>query len=393
METLERSRTDEINELENILALPAYREQMEYNREMRAYHDATTWLAETLDGRMLTTFEYGFDGRELYASDGGELGTIFKKSLHDARALAEQNPTLSFELRRRRIELDEYGDMLKMARGELPNTMITVSDFPPELINSSASVGGYNATRKQTMLRIITRTAEGKLRMQSQSLDGSNRQALEAIYASFDQQPEDGELLGQRIFTEQDEVEQEFLVDKLAGLYDRSLEQQYPGKSYRAGRVLPDNPGVETYRFVCSQPDLVDLMTEKMLAGQLDENVMYSVAATMANRYENGANASTYNVAGETIKVAMPLEHEMFIAVSRAIAENRSFSGCGTSVGANGEVGAGDQLAINGFGNKAGEDQYGSLEFDCPHCHKNNTRPYGQLIPNCRHCHKDVSCK
>lgn len=374
------------------LERPQFAEQRVYDRELRAYHDATTWLAETLDGRMLTTFEYSFDGQELHASDGGELGTIFKKSLSDASALVENNSALTFELRRRRVELDEYGDMLKMARGELPNTMITVSDFPPELMNSSTSVGGYNAARKQTMLRVITRTAEGKLRMQSQSLDGSNRQALEAIYASFGRQPERGELLGQRIYTEQDEVEQEFLVDKLTGVYDRSLEQQNPGRNYRAGRFLPDNPGMETYRFVCLQSDLVDLMTDKMLAGQLDEQVMYSVAATMASRYENGTKVNSFSVAGETINVAVPLEHEMFIAVSRAIAQNRSFSGCGASVGASGELSAGNQLAASGFGNKAGEDKYGSLEFDCPHCHKNNTRPYGQLIPNCRHCHKDVRC-
>lgn len=39
-------------------------------------------------------------------------------------------------------------------------------------------------------------------------------------------------------------------------------------------------------------------------------------------------------------------------------------------------------------------DQYGSLEFECPHegCHKMNRRPRGQLIPNCQHCGKNVRC-
>jgi hypothetical protein len=38
------------------------------------------------------------------------------------------------------------------------------------------------------------------------------------------------------------------------------------------------------------------------------------------------------------------------------------------------------------------EDQYGSLTFECPHCHKTNTRPYGKLIPNCQFCGEDVRC-
>ena len=38
------------------------------------------------------------------------------------------------------------------------------------------------------------------------------------------------------------------------------------------------------------------------------------------------------------------------------------------------------------------EDEYGSLNFDCPTCGTTNTRPVGQLIPNCQHCGADVSC-
>ena len=39
-----------------------------------------------------------------------------------------------------------------------------------------------------------------------------------------------------------------------------------------------------------------------------------------------------------------------------------------------------------------GEDEYGSLEFDCPHCGRSNTRPYGQLISECQKCGGDVTC-
>lgn len=37
-------------------------------------------------------------------------------------------------------------------------------------------------------------------------------------------------------------------------------------------------------------------------------------------------------------------------------------------------------------------DQYGSLTFECPHCHRQNKRSAGKLISNCQHCDKDVTC-
>lgn len=40
----------------------------------------------------------------------------------------------------------------------------------------------------------------------------------------------------------------------------------------------------------------------------------------------------------------------------------------------------------------SGEDEYGSLQFECPHCHKTNTRPAHQLVSNCQHCGCDVRC-
>lgn len=40
----------------------------------------------------------------------------------------------------------------------------------------------------------------------------------------------------------------------------------------------------------------------------------------------------------------------------------------------------------------SGEDEYGSLQFECPHCRKTNTRPAHQLISNCQHCGSDVRC-
>lgn len=41
-----------------------------------------------------------------------------------------------------------------------------------------------------------------------------------------------------------------------------------------------------------------------------------------------------------------------------------------------------------------GEDEFGSLEFECPRCGKINVRPRGRLISRCQHCgSSDVSCE
>ncbi|MCA9333240.1 hypothetical protein KC960_04735 [Candidatus Saccharibacteria bacterium] len=40
-----------------------------------------------------------------------------------------------------------------------------------------------------------------------------------------------------------------------------------------------------------------------------------------------------------------------------------------------------------------GEDEYGSLEFDCPECHQTNRRMPGQLVASCQHCSsRKVAC-
>lgn len=38
------------------------------------------------------------------------------------------------------------------------------------------------------------------------------------------------------------------------------------------------------------------------------------------------------------------------------------------------------------------EDEYGSLDFECPHCNKINTRPFGQLLSHCQYCGGDIRC-
>lgn len=48
-----------------------------------------------------------------------------------------------------------------------------------------------------------------------------------------------------------------------------------------------------------------------------------------------------------------------------------------------------ENSAFNVF---AGRDEFGSLQFKCPHCHKINTRERGKLLSQCQHCREDVRC-
>lgn len=81
---------------------------------------------------------------------------------------------------------------------------------------------------------------------------------------------------------------------------------------------------------------------------------------------------------------------------------NRTYSACGLAIspGDGTPDSAGNpQYAFGGYGDGEidpfkfnDEDEYGSLEFDCPHCHRTNRRPRHKLISNCQKCDADVTC-
>lgn len=335
-----------------------------YNREQRLRDDTATWLAETLHGTMRTPFEYRFDGRELYARDGGELAPIFADAITAAEEIAQNEPNLAFELRRRQIEQSEYEAMLGMARGELPNTMVVVSDFPQELMDATEDVGGYNVRRKQTMLRVITRHEDGRLLMRSQSLDRSDRRALEAIYTALGFRVQPGELLGQRMHLELPDDDREFLTDYLMGVYDRELAAQYGGSWY-AG-IQGANP-INTYEFVLAQEDLLGTYLQ-LSRGEADTHLLYKVAAAMQERYDLALKGRLPLVAVEFNPRTMHMTYdEMHGAGQRADAAGRTFSGCGGSLGPNGMMSAENEMSELGYGNKT--DSETEYKFDkIMHC-------------------------
>lgn len=106
----------------------------------------------------------------------------------------------------------------------------------------------------------------------------------------------------------------------------------------------------------------------------------------------------------QTYAIARPLSQvydkprEDNFARERAHLESRrgcpsKMSGSSTMSLSGSSLGSSEGSSSTG-GTFAESDQYGSLEFQCPHvdCQKTNKRQRGKLIPNCQHCGKDVRC-
>ncbi len=369
-----------------------------FNQQERLKNDVQTLMAEMLNGSMRSQFEYYFDGQDLYSQDGGAMGMVFTESLRAAQDLAEQNPILAFEARRRQHEMVEYQDMLAMADKKLPNTMVVVSDFPPELMHATKDVGGYNVTRKQTMLRVITRKGDGTLSMVSQSLDKSDRRALETLYHELGFVPKPGELLGQRMHIDMPVNTQERMVDHLVHVYDSSLQAQHGG-NWQAGR--PNTFGKNTYDFVRAQGDLLKAtIIGAEHINDISETNLYNLAAALERRYEG--RVPHHYVTYEQVVMGHPMmlpTHELNLAGQEARAAGRGYSGCGITLKGSGAGGVGQEMSELGYGNQSGEedggpDGLGPLKFKCKYGHWNE-RPKGKLITECqtRGCKKgSVGC-
>lgn len=353
------------------------------NEREAVYDDSATWLAEVLDGQMRTEFSFGFDSNDLIGKDGRKFGEIFDTSIVEAEAIARVQPELAFELRRRKLEKAEHTEMLAMMRGELPNTMVVISDFPPELTNARTDVGGYNTRRQQTMMRVISRQKDGTLLVQTQSLDGSNRAGLESIYAGLQAVPQPGELLGQRVHLDLPEVWQPELINNLTDKYDETLRQRIGGDWYGGRRPADFN---NTYDFVLAQTDLLNVFVDAKLRNpQHAEKMRYGLAAAFESRFRNRLNAkSTIGEVGADMTVV--LVREMQLAEGEALQSGKTFSGCGIT-----KNGTAEELEAIGYGNQSQNDKYGSLKFKCQKGHE-NTRPKNKLIDKCKTCGISVRC-
>ena len=340
--------------METLAAQPSF-ERPRYDPNKQAYDDLTTQLAEMLPGNMRTPFEFGFDGHDFYDQAGNPLAPFFENGLVEAKRLEQKKPNLRFETRRRELEQDEYQDQLKMARGELPNTMVVVSDFPPELMDYTHDLGGYNAKRKQTMLRVLAWDGQ-TMRMYTQSLDRSDRQALETIYHELHQAVQPGELLGQRIHFDVEPEQQKVLVDQLMGVYDRALSQQYGG-NWHAG--IQGRPTFNTYDFVREQRDVMQHALRQHKYGGLD---VYAVAAHLQERYEQNIQTHPNTIIARFDDPFHNLDKEIRHSGWLARVNGKVYNACGGSLGPHGQASGEQELSAAGYGNKT--DEKTKYKFD-----------------------------
>lgn len=311
---------------------------VDYN--VRNYDDITTWMAEVIDGSMRSSFDFVYGGDDLISRDGGQLGIVFENAVEDAQKKATLDPRYRFEHRRRLVELSEYSDILAMVRGETDfNTMVVVSDFPEEVESLGESFGGYNIDRRSAMLRVITINPDGKLTITSQSLDMSNRQALEAVYASLGFTVQPGELLGQRMQLKVHEVFQQNLTDKLMRVYDGSLASQFGGEWF-AGRSGQDRRN--TMDFALRQTDLINFY----LSSSRDNDAKYRLAATVSARFDNRSNYPVYQTSVRVDNIRLAIEMENYARL--AIRQGKAFNGCGGTLLADQD----NQMSRLGYGDQ-----------------------------------------
>ncbi len=345
-----------------------------YDERLRRYDDATTWTAELLSGAMRTEFDFMSDGNELYAHDGAPMTPIFKDALAEAERTATHNPNLRFEARRRKIEAEELKEILAMAQGDRLNTMVVVSDFPPELMDAKEDVGGYNVRRKTAMLRVISKQPDGSIKMVSRSLEGSNRQALEDIYKSMGQEARPGELLGQRMHLKLSHEQQQVLAEGLMGVYDRSLGQQFGGNWHAGWRMPTDRAEINTYDFVRSQSDLL-----RGFLSLTDQNIdlktnLYNLAAALQERFERSMKGEIVIPTNSNREQSNAIA-EMMNAGGRARGLGVVFAACGLTIkgDSDGMLSISEQLSNLGFGGKTGEET--KYKFDkkmhCVNCQPN----------------------
>ena len=380
------------------------------NPEIKHQEDFISWAAEALDGQMRNPTEFYFDQgpEELIANDGSTMGVIFENSIKDAeQMIINGSPQMSFELRRRLIEMEEYEDMLDIAQYKKPNTMVVVSDYPAELMDYPDDLGGYNSTRKQTLLRVITRQPNGNLHMYSQTLDQSDRDGLESIYRINGFVAKEGELLGQRMHMELDDSERVGLIEKLVRSYDLVMQQKFGGEYYAGRKLVVGEQDLNTAQFVREQADIVRLAVQEMMRGEFEPN-RYNTMALLANRYDKAKRGEYVPIVSDIVEPGQPMLVDTLLLIEereiygrQAKLEKKTFSGCGITLQNDDVNSAESELAEAGYGNKADDDKEEKYTFSkftyCVGCQKppkdGESKKYCGPCDLCRDCDRKAGGK
>jgi hypothetical protein len=234
----------------------------------------------------------------------------------------------------------------------------------------------------------------GNVVLESQTVDHSDSHAFTAALRAVEQNPQAD-------------------MDAMVDAYDDVLAKKHGGDFY-AGRSDAQTKE-NVWNTMLDQGDLIGyflykletIALNKTLQGaQLEEAVkrhVYGVWAAFKNRVDS-ATAMKVRVFddGEMAMAQMALmASEVDDAFNDFVRNGRVMVGCGGAIemlkGLEDILTAEPETvfeALMGKGGKVGQDEHGSLTFNCPHCHYQNRRRRGGWVYECQNqkCKGDVSC-
>lgn len=250
---------------------------------------------------------------------------------------------------------------------------------------------GLQPDRKMGFLYQATCQANGSVLLESQTIDLSDQ---EAIAAAVDLSSGT-----------------EASLDDMVAVHDQVLSEKFGGRFY-AGR-RDQEKSQNAWNELLASNDLIKYLMNglekiarsdlpRVLAEDQTKRNIYGVWALFKKRLDGTAGPT--QASGPEFNGINLMPPEVFLArqVDSAFREfalsGKVMAGCGGAVsfkiGENDVMNADSSDVFNSiFSGEASSDKFGSLHFDCPHCHKDNTRPRGRLLKSCQHCHKDVQCK
>ncbi len=302
----------------------------------RQRNDVETWLAEMLDGPLYRPDEFDFSEGDIISSDGRPMRKVYEQALLHTELRANRDPRFKEELERTRYEHLEYLNILAMARGDGPNTLVTIWEIPEYVLANGADIGGYRFKKRRAMMRVTTRLTSGKIRIETQSLDGGLRAGFESIYDALDVEAQEGFLYKQPIKKDLPPEKQDSLCPDLKTRY----EQAYYLKTGLQTVAGASDPTTETMSFVRDQSDLTDAFVRKYMnrhMNDIPESELISIGAAIRRRYEGRA------VTG------LSAEAEMGGAGAEAIASGEVFSACGDTIGGKSAISNEQRLQNVGF--------------------------------------------
>ena len=229
---------------------------------------------------------------------------------------------------------------------------------------------------------------DGTVVLETQTVDRSNQESFDAVAKAAAQNPQAS-------------------MDELLLHYDQVLENTNGGEFYAGRRNAEVNENA--WEIIKQQQDLIKYFIEGLQ--EIAESPLYGYELENAvKRHTYGSWAAfktridrTINKPKDAINTSVRVYdyHELRAEVNAAFtdfaAKGIALVGCGGALkmlfGEQDMLDASPQDVFNGiFGNKTGEDKYGSLTFKCPKKGCLNTRKPGKLISNCQRCGADVRC-